>query len=103
MHEEEENEVTPDGVRLEAVTDFLPFLRAGYWKGVHVASLVPKEKRTIKVQEDVANGPPGGRSGPAGAMFSGGGNSYGSGRSGGYGGASSGSSGGGGYAMGSGG
>ena len=41
---EEEEELTPDDVRISALVDPLPFLKAGYLQGVHVASLVPKEK-----------------------------------------------------------
>ena len=37
----------PDDVRIDALVDPLPFLKAGYWEQVHVASLVPKEKREI--------------------------------------------------------
>lgn len=44
---EEEDELTPESVRLNALVDPLPFLKAGYWERVHVASLVPKEKREI--------------------------------------------------------
>jgi hypothetical protein len=42
---EEEDELTPDSVRPEELVDHLPFLKAGLWEKVHVASLVPKEKR----------------------------------------------------------
>ncbi len=41
---EEEEELTPDSVRISALVDPLPFLKAGFWEQVHVASLVPKEK-----------------------------------------------------------
>jgi len=44
---EQDDELTPENVRLEALVDFLPFLRAGYWKGVHIAKLVPPERREI--------------------------------------------------------
>lgn len=91
--EEEENELTPDDVRLESVTDFLPFLLAGYWKGVHLASLVPKSKREMpKEKEDVAAGgyggygPMGGSGGSMGGYGGGYGGSGGGGASGGSGG-----------------
>jgi len=38
-------ELVPDPRRPEALNDPLPFLRAGYWTGVHVARLVPAELR----------------------------------------------------------
>jgi hypothetical protein len=38
-----ESEVVPEPKRLEALVDHLPFLKAGYWTGVHVAKLVPPE------------------------------------------------------------
>jgi hypothetical protein len=41
----DEEELTPETVRNEALVDPLPFLRAGLWEKVHVASLVPKEKK----------------------------------------------------------
>lgn len=40
-------ELVPDDRRFEALVDPLPFLRAGYWTGVHVAKLVPPEARTL--------------------------------------------------------
>ncbi len=45
---ETDDELTADDVRLEALVDPLPFPKAGYWQGVHVASLVPKEKVETK-------------------------------------------------------
>lgn len=44
---EQDEELTPDEVRLEALVDPLPFLKAGYWRGVHVGGLVPKEKKEV--------------------------------------------------------
>ena len=41
---EEEEELTPENVRIGSLVDPLPFLKAGLWQGVHVSSLVPKEK-----------------------------------------------------------
>ncbi|MDX2035768.1 MAG: hypothetical protein SFX72_03895 [Isosphaeraceae bacterium] len=49
-----DEELAPEDVRLSALVDPLPFLRAGYWSGVHVAHLVPKEKR--EVPKDAAGG-----------------------------------------------
>ena len=40
-------ELVPDDRRFEALVDPLPFLRAGYWSGVHVTKLVPAEARTV--------------------------------------------------------
>ena len=45
---EEEEELTPDDVRIDTLVDPLPFLKAGFWERVHVASLVPKEKLEVK-------------------------------------------------------
>src|SRR6202012_5315110 len=44
---EEDEELTPEDVRLSALVDPLPFLKAGYWEKVHIASLVPKEKKEL--------------------------------------------------------
>jgi hypothetical protein len=54
---EEEEELTPEDVRFEALVDPLPFLRAGIWERVHIGSLVPKEKKEIaKPQLDAGEG-----------------------------------------------
>ena len=45
---EEEEELTPDDARIDTLVDPLPFLKAGFWERVHVASLVPKEKLEVK-------------------------------------------------------
>ena len=42
---EEDEELTPDSVRPDNLNDPLPFLKAGLWEKVHIASLVPKEKK----------------------------------------------------------
>ncbi len=42
---EEDEELAPEKVLLPALVDPLPFLTAGFWERVHVARLVPKEKR----------------------------------------------------------
>ncbi len=44
---EEEEEMTPDDVRIAELVDPLPFLRAGYWERAHIASLVPQEKKEL--------------------------------------------------------
>lgn len=44
---EGDDEMTPETVRPEALVDPLPFLRSGYWEKVHIASLVPKERREV--------------------------------------------------------
>ena len=44
---EEDEELTPEDVRIPGLVNQLPFLRAGYWEKVHVASLVPLERREI--------------------------------------------------------
>ncbi|MHC5545027.1 hypothetical protein ACYOEI_42870, partial [Singulisphaera rosea] len=44
---EEEEELTPETVRLDSLVDPLPFLKSGYWERVHVASLVPKENKEV--------------------------------------------------------
>ena len=45
-----EEELAPENVRPEGLVDPLPFLNAGLWEKVHIASLVPKEK--IKLPEE---------------------------------------------------
>ena len=42
---EEDEELTPENVRPDNLNDPLPFLKAGLWEKVHIASLVPKEKK----------------------------------------------------------
>ncbi len=44
---EEDEELTPETVRPDNLNDPLPFLKAGLWEKVHIASLVPKEKKEI--------------------------------------------------------
>jgi hypothetical protein len=41
----QDEELAPDDVVLTGLAARLPFLKVGYYKNVHVASLVPKEKR----------------------------------------------------------
>ncbi len=45
-----EEELAPETVRPRELVDPLPFLNAGLWEKVHIASLVPKEK--IKLPEE---------------------------------------------------
>jgi hypothetical protein len=40
-----EEELAPENVRLEGLVDRLPFFKVGYYRGVHVAEFVPKDKR----------------------------------------------------------
>jgi hypothetical protein len=63
---DEEEELTPQEVRLSALVDPLPFLKAGLWEKVHVTSLVPPEQRQIAKPED--NLPAGMRPGLMGGM-----------------------------------
>jgi hypothetical protein len=44
---EEDEELTPDNVRISALVAPLPFLKAGFWERVHVAKMVPEEKVTV--------------------------------------------------------
>jgi hypothetical protein len=44
---EHDEELVPENVRPESLVDPLPFLKAGLWEKVHIASLVPKEKKEI--------------------------------------------------------
>ena len=44
---EEDAELTPETVLPITCMTRLPFLKAGLWEKVHIASLVPKEKKTI--------------------------------------------------------
>jgi hypothetical protein len=70
-------ELVPEapGARLASLVDQLPFPSAGYWTGVHVARLVPKEKREIPKPDATAGGMPGmgggGKFGAGGAMSGG--------------------------------
>ena len=67
LPEEEEEELTPDTVRPKELVDPLPFLTSGLWEKVHVASLVPKEKKEIS-----KSGMPGGGGMMGGGMMGGG-------------------------------
>ena len=51
LPEEEEDELTPETVRPEGLVDPLPFLTSGLWEKVHIASLVPKEKKEVAKSE----------------------------------------------------
>ncbi len=84
-------EFVPEPKRPENLVDRLPFLRAGYWTGVHVARLVPAEIRNGS-PADAAKG--GGMDGYPGGMRPPGGGSMGMGASMGMGGSMGGSMGG---------
>jgi hypothetical protein len=60
---EEDEELTPETVRPKSLVDPLPFLKAGLWEKVHIASLVPKERKEIPKNEM-----PGGMMGRMGGM-----------------------------------
>ena len=51
---EEDEEWTPDTVRISALVAPLPFLKAGFWERVHIGRMVPAEK--LKVAEAPAGG-----------------------------------------------
>ena len=51
---EEDEELTPDSVRPNNLNDPLPFLKAGLWEKVHIASLVPKEKKEVAAPPPVS-------------------------------------------------
>jgi len=44
---EEDEEWTPENVRISDLVAPLPFLKAGYWERVHVARMVPEEKLKV--------------------------------------------------------
>ncbi len=64
---EYDEEFVPESKRIAALVDPLPFLKAGYWAGVHVAKLVPSEIINKK-----ADAPPAGNNMPGGGMLMGG-------------------------------
>jgi len=53
---EVDEELAPDNVLPAALVDPLPFLKAGLWEKVHIASLVPREKKTIADQNTALGG-----------------------------------------------
>jgi hypothetical protein len=67
---EEDEELTLENVRPENLVDPLPFLKSGLWEKVHIASLVPEEKKKI-APPPAMGGMMGGMSGGAsgGAMM----------------------------------
>ena len=65
---EEDEELTPDSVRPDNLNDPLPFLRAGLWEKVHIASLVPKEKKEVAALSPVGGMMGGGMSRMSGGM-----------------------------------
>jgi hypothetical protein len=64
---EEDEELTPENVRPENLVDPLPFLKAGLWEKVHIASLVPKERKEVAPPPTM--GGPGMTGGGYGAMM----------------------------------
>jgi hypothetical protein len=68
-----EDELVPQEVVLKPLVDFLPFLKSNYYRGVHVAELVPSEKRKIdRPKNAVGMGMPGmGGGSEMGAMIGG--------------------------------
>ena len=52
----DDDELTPDNVRPTNLVDSLPALRAGLWEKVHIASLVPKEKKKIVPTTPIGQG-----------------------------------------------
>ena len=61
---EVEEELAPESVLPKELVDPLPFLKAGLWEKVHIASLVPKEK--VEVPDEKAA--PGGMGGMGRSM-----------------------------------
>jgi len=57
---EQEEELTPDEVRLEGLVDMLPFFRSGYWRAVHLTKLVPPEKKATAKAKKGTGGSVGG-------------------------------------------
>lgn len=67
---DEDEEITTEDVRIPELVNQLPFLKAGYWEKVHVASLVPRDRREIAPPSPAGRGgfmPGMGRSGMSGA------------------------------------
>ncbi len=60
-----ETEYVPESQRPKELVDHLPFLRAGYWTGVHVAKLVPADI-LAGPKDQPGPGGPGGMMGPGG-------------------------------------
>ncbi len=59
---EEDEEWTPDTVRISALVAPLPFLKAGFWERVHIGRMVPAEKvKAAELPPAAAEGPGGGR------------------------------------------
>lgn len=47
-----EKEIVPETMILPTLVDRLPFLQVGYWRGVHVAKLVPEELKKPKPEAE---------------------------------------------------
>src|SRR3954447_9149089 len=69
---EEDEELTLDTVRPDNLNDPLPFLKAGLWEKVHIASLVPKERKTVEQPANMGMMGGGMMGGKGGMMGSGG-------------------------------
>jgi hypothetical protein len=63
---EREEELAPENVLPEGLVDPLPVLKAGLWEKVHIASLVPKEKKEVPKANTGMGGMMGMRSGMGG-------------------------------------
>src|SRR5208283_3344052 len=68
---EEDDELTLDNVRPDNLNDPLPFLKAGLWEKVHIASLVPKEKKEVAAPPPIGGMMGGGMMGGMSRMSSG--------------------------------
>ncbi len=69
---EKEDELAPTSVLPDNLVDPLPFLKAGLWEKVHIASLVPKEKVTVDTTKTKAGMGGGMSRGSMGGMMGGG-------------------------------
>ena len=68
-----DEELAPPTVRPANLVDPLPFMKAGLWEKVHIASLVPKEKKEVpKTKTEPAGGMMGGGMMGSGGMGRGG-------------------------------
>src|SRR5262249_41473476 len=56
---ENDEELAPKTVLPDGLVDPLPFLTAGLWEKVHIASLVPKEKKELPPETPGMGGMPG--------------------------------------------
>src|SRR5262249_22697011 len=68
---DQEVELAPKEVLPDGLVDPLPFLNAGLWEKVHIASLVPKEARELPPEEPKMQRGMGGMMGSMGGMMGG--------------------------------